>query len=59
MNNKEKEAIMQAIIPMTEEEKKVVLSCIPVHMMLDYIQSVFNEQEKFINAVKNAVGNIS
>ena len=59
MNTKEKEAVVNAITAMSDEEKKIALTCIPVQMMLEHIKYVFDQQEMFIDTVKNAFVNIS
>ena len=58
MTNKEREAVVNAITAMSEEEKRLALSCIPVSMMLDHLKYVFDQQEMFIGIVKSAAKNI-
>lgn len=59
MNTKEKEAIINAITAMSDEEKKIALTCIPIPMMLEHIKYVFDQQEMFIGIVKSAANNVS
>lgn len=58
MNNKEKEAIINAITAMSDEEKKIALTCIPIPMMLEHLKYVFDQQEMFIGIVKSAASNM-
>ena len=55
MTQKERDAICQSILAMNVEEHGVVLDCIPVPFMLDYIGQKFCQQDTFIENVKQAV----
>lgn len=55
MTQVERDAICQSILAMNETEQRVVLECIPVQFMLDHIGQKFNQQDTFIENVKQAV----
>lgn len=59
MTQKERDAICQSILAMGVEEHGVVLDCIPVPFMLDYISQKFRQQDTFIENVKQAVCSVS
>ena len=50
-----RDALVQSISAMSEEEMRIALECIPIQYMLDHIGQTIGSQQLFINNVKNAI----
>lgn len=58
MTQIERDALMQSISAMNEEEMRLVLECIPIQYMLDRIGQTITSQQSFISNVKAAIMNV-
>ena len=58
MTQIERDALVQSIKAMSEEEMRIALECIPIQYMLDHIGQTISSQQLFINDVKNAIMNV-
>ena len=58
MTQIERDALVQSISAMSEEEMRIALECIPIQYMLDYIGQTIDSQQLFINNVKEAIMNV-
>ena len=58
MTQMERDALVQSITAMSEEEMLVALECIPIQYMLDHIGRTISSQQSFISSVKNAIMNV-
>ena len=58
MTQIERDALVQSISAMSEEEMRIALECIPIQYMLDHIGQTIGSQQLFINNVKNAIMNV-
>ena len=58
MTQMERDALVQSISAMNEEEMRIALECIPIQYMLDHIGQTIDSQQLFINNVKNAIMNV-
>ena len=50
-----RDALVQSISAMSEEEMRIVLECIPIQYMLDHISQTIASQQSFISNVKDAI----
>lgn len=55
MTQIERDALVQSISAMSEEEMLVALECIPIQYMLDHIGKTIASQQSFISNVKNTI----
>ena len=55
MTQIERDALVQSISAMSEEEMRLALECIPIQYMLDHIGQTIGSQQLFINNVKDAI----
>ena len=55
MTQIEKDALVQSISAMNEEEMRIALECIPIQYMLAHIGRTISSQQSFINNVKEAI----
>ena len=55
MTQIEKDALVQSISAMSEEEMRIALECIPIQYMLDHIGQTTGSQQLFISNVKEAI----
>ena len=55
MTQMERDALVQSISAMSEEEMRIALECIPIQYMLDYIGQTIDSQQSFISNVKDAI----
>ena len=55
MTQMEKDALVQSISAMNEEEMRIALECIPIQYMLDHISQTITSQQSFISNVKDAI----
>ena len=55
MTQMEREALVQSISAMSEEEMRIALECIPIQYMLDHISQTIGSQQSFISNVKDAI----
>ena len=55
MTQIERDALVQSISAMSEEEMRIALECIPIQYMLDHIGQTIGSQQLFINNVKEAM----
>ena len=55
MTQIERDALVQSISAMSEEEMRIALECIPIQYMLDHIGKTIGSQQLFINNVKEAI----
>ena len=55
MTQIERDALVQSISAMSEEEMRIALECIPIQYMLDHIGRTIVSQKSFINNVKEAI----
>ena len=55
MTQIERDALVQSISAMSEEEMRIALECIPIQYMLDHIGQTIASQQSFINNVKDAI----
>ena len=55
MTQIERDALVQSISAMSEEEMRLALECIPIQYMLDYIGQTIASQQSFISNVKDAI----
>ena len=55
MTQIERDALVQSITAMSEEEMRIALECIPIPYMLDHIGQTIGSQQSFINNVKEAI----
>ena len=58
MTQMERDALVQSISAMNEEEMRIALECIPIQYMLDHIGQTISSQQSFISSVKNAIMNV-
>ena len=58
MTQIEKDALVQSISAMSEEEMRIALECIPIQYMLDHIGKTIGSQQLFINNVKEAIATV-
>ena len=58
MTQIERDALVQSIKAMSEEEMRIALECIPIQYMLDHIGQTIGSQQLFINNVKDAIMNV-
>ena len=58
MTQIERDALVQSIKAMSEEEMRIALECIPIQYMLDHIGRTISSQQSFISSVKNAIMNV-
>ena len=58
MTQMERDALVQSISAMNEEEMRIALECIPIQYMLDHIGRTISSQQSFISSVKNAIMNV-
>ena len=58
MTQIERDALVQSISAMSEEEMRIALECIPIQYMLDHIGQTIGSQQLFINNVKEAIMNV-
>ena len=58
MTQMERDALVQSISAMNEEEMQIALECIPIQYMLDHIGQTIGSQKVFINNVKEAIMNV-
>ena len=58
MTQIERDALVQSISAMSEEEMRIVLECIPIQYMLDHISQTIASQKSFISNVKDAIMNV-
>ena len=58
MTQIERDALVQSITAMSEEEMRVALECIPIQYMIDHISQTITSQQSFINNVKDAIMNV-
>ena len=59
MTQIERDALVQSISAMSEEEMRIALECIPIQYMLDHIGQTIGSQQLFINNVKEAMMTVS
>ena len=50
-----RDALVQSISAMSEEEMRIALECIPIQYMLDHIGQIIGSQQLFINNVKESI----
>ena len=50
-----RDALVQSISAMNEEEMRIALECIPIQYMLDHIGQTIGSQQLFINNVKESI----
>lgn len=50
-----RDALVQSISAMSEEEMRIALECIPIQYMLDHISQTIGSQQLFINNVKESI----
>ena len=50
-----RDALVQSISAMSEEEMRIALECIPIQYMLDHIGQTISSQQLFINNVKDSI----
>ena len=50
-----RDALVQSISAMSEEEMRIALECIPIQYMLDHISKTIGSQQLFINNVKESI----
>lgn len=50
-----RDALVQSISAMSEEEMRIALECIPIQYMLDHIGQTIGSQQLFINNVKESI----
>ena len=55
MTQMERDALVQSISAMNEEEMRIALECIPIQYMLDHIGQTIASQQSFISNVKAAI----
>ena len=55
MTQMERDALVQSISAMNEEEMRIALECIPIQYMLDHIGQTIASQQSFISHVKDAL----
>ena len=55
MTQMERDALVQSITAMSEEEMCIALECIPIQYMLDRIGQTIASQQSFISNVKDAI----
>ena len=55
MTQMERDALVQSISAMSEEEMRIALECIPIQYMLDHISQIIASQKSFINNVKESI----
>lgn len=55
MTQIERDALVQSISAMSEEEMRVALECIPIQYMLDRIGQAIASHQSFISNVKGAI----
>ena len=55
MTQMERDALVQSISAMNEEEMRIALECIPIQYMLDHIGRTIASQQSFISNVKDAI----
>ena len=55
MTQIERDALVQSITAMSEEEMRIALECIPIQYMLDHIGQTIASQQLFINNVKESI----
>ena len=55
MTQIERDALVQSIKAMSEEEMRIALECIPIQYMLDHIGNTIASRQLFINNVKEAI----
>ena len=55
MTQIERDALVQSVSAMSEEEMRIALECIPIQYMLDHISQTIGSQQLFINNVKEAI----
>ena len=55
MTQIERDALVQSISAMSEEEMRITLECIPIQYMLDHIGQTIASQQSFISNVKDAI----
>ena len=55
MTQMERDALVQSISAMNEEEMRIALECIPIQYMLDHIGQTIASQKSFISNVKAAI----
>ena len=55
MTQMERDALVQSISAMSEEEMRIALECIPIQYMLDHIGQTIASQKSFINNVKESI----
>ena len=55
MTQIEKDALVQSISAMSEEEMRIALECSPIQYMLDHIGQTIASQQSFISNVKEAI----
>ena len=58
MTQMERDALVQSISAMNEEEMRIALECIPIQYMLDHIGRTISSQQLFISDVKNVIMNV-
>ena len=51
----ERDALVQSISAMSDEEMRIALECIPIQYMLDHIGQIIASQKSFINNVKESI----
>ena len=55
MTQIERDALVQSISAMREEEMRIALECIPIQYMLDHIGQTIASQQSFISNLKEAI----
>ena len=55
MTQIERDALVQSISAMSEEEMRITLECIPIQYMLDHIGQTIASQQSFISNVKDTI----
>ena len=55
MTQIERDALVQSISAMNEEEMRIALECIPIQYMLDHIGQTIVSHQSFISNVKDAI----
>lgn len=55
MTQIERDALVQSISAMSEEEMRIALECIPIQYMLDHIGQTISSQQSFISHVKDTL----
>ena len=58
MTQIERDALVQSISAMSEEEMRIALECIPIQYMLDHIGRTIVSQQSFISNVKDSIMNV-